>query len=278
MSKQWGHIVPKNYKEQAVYKAHKTDNPKGFRIFLPSNAHCCLTSYGSPSKVSPGRQTNFIFDRIGIRTLTVAEAAMSHPLPLRIIQLLQKRREDKALSITGDTVPICTYSRVSKAATVVLDNNQEVLLQLHKEKATRKATHLKGAVLVQAARPELGTPCHTQAEEEDGRPPYDQFTPDIIRHMYHDDSTLALAQNIDPKLNVLREQLLMLAADITAALTPSLRPKRQLFSRMASARRGSVSSSNTNSSNYPPANICSSNSALPSTSMAPMHKHCTGRS
>jgi hypothetical protein len=100
MSKQWARIVPKNDKEQAVYKAQKTDNPKGFRIFLPSN---------------------FIFDRVGIRTLSVAGAAMLHSLPRRIIQLLQQRREDKALSIIGDTVPICTYSRVFKAAIAVLE-------------------------------------------------------------------------------------------------------------------------------------------------------------
>ena len=62
-------------------------------------------------RTGPGRQTNFIFDRIGIRPLTVAEAAMLHSMPPRIIQLLQQRREDKALSIIGDTVPICTYSR-----------------------------------------------------------------------------------------------------------------------------------------------------------------------
>jgi hypothetical protein len=68
----------------------------------------------------------------------------------------------------------------------------------------RKATHLKDAVLVQAAKPKLNAPCHTQAEEEEeGRPPYDQFTPDLIRHIYTDDSTLALAQSTDPKLNVL---------------------------------------------------------------------------
>jgi hypothetical protein len=237
MSKQWGRIVPKNDKEQAVYKAQKIDNPKGFRIYLPSNAHCCLTSYGNPTKVGPGRQTNFILDRIGIRTLTVAEAAMLHSLPRRIIQLLQQRREDKALSIIGDTVPICTYSRVFKAATTVLDNNQEVLLQLHNEKVARKATHLKDAVLIQAAKPKLGTLCHTQAEEEDGRPPYDQFTPDLIRHMYPNDSTLALAQSTDPKLNVLREKLLMLAADISRSDPKSTLEEAAILAQGISAAR-----------------------------------------
>ena len=83
-----------------------------------------------------------------------------------------------------------------KSATTVLDDNQEVLVQLHNEKVARKATHLKDAVLIQAAKPKLGTPCPTQAEEEDGRPPYDQFTPDLIRHMYPDDSTLSLCLSV----------------------------------------------------------------------------------
>jgi hypothetical protein len=241
MSKQWGRIVPKNDREQAVYKAQKTDNPKGFRIFLPSNAHCCLTSYGNPSKVGPGRKINFIFDRIGIRTLTVAEAAMLHSMPERIIKLLQQRREHKALSIIGDTVPICTYARVFQAATAVLDQNKEVLAQLHRDKVAKKAAYLKSAVLVQAAKPKLAPPGEAEGEEEDGRPPYDQFTPDLIRHMCPGDATLALAQSTDPKLNVLREQLLILASDIGRSDPKSSLAKKQPSSPTASALLESAS-------------------------------------
>jgi hypothetical protein len=91
--------------------------------------------------------------------------------------------------------------------------------------------------------------------------------------MYPDDSTLALAQSTDPKLNVLREQLLMLAADISRSDPKSTLEEAAILTHGISAARIRELEQYELSSDYPPANICSSNSALPSTSMAPMYKH-----
>jgi hypothetical protein len=157
----------------------------------------------------------------------VAEAAMLHSLPLHVVRLLQQRREDKALSIIGDTVPICTYARVFQAAVDVLEShNKEVLADLYRARVNRQATHLGSTVLVQAAKP-------NHAEEQEGRPPYDQFTPDLVRHIYPNDSTLALAQATDPKLNVLYASSYFYSRLTSAAPTPSPLSKRQQFSLTA---------------------------------------------
>jgi hypothetical protein len=46
MSKQVGRVVPQGGKEKAVAESQSTNNPKGFRVYAPSHAHCVITSYG----------------------------------------------------------------------------------------------------------------------------------------------------------------------------------------------------------------------------------------
>ena len=82
-AKQWGRITPRTAKEKDLWDSQNTDNPKGFRIYTPDNAHCVITSYVNPTKVGPGRQTGFIYDGVGMRTATPREASRVHSFPKR---------------------------------------------------------------------------------------------------------------------------------------------------------------------------------------------------
>ena len=261
-AKQWGRITPRTAKEKELYDGQNTDNPKGFRIYTPDNAHCVITSYGNPSKVGPGRQTGFIFDRVGIRTLTPREAARVHSFPVFMQVLLGTLREDTAMRFVGDSVAIKTYGAVFRKLAKSLHSNVAARLAIHKENeqiaAVRVAEHTRqleqsrlnsvwerdNANLphVQAAKKASkakgATKATTDKEEEDpwyeeeNRPPLSQSVPELITHMYPDDATLDVAQQADPNLNAIREQLLLLDDNpLTASSNPVVKALHDGISR-----------------------------------------------
>jgi site-specific DNA-cytosine methylase len=112
MSKQVGRVVPQGDKEKAVAESQNT--PKSdFRVYAPSHAHyCVITSYGNPSKTGPGRQTQYILDHVGVRTLSVRAACRIHSFTTKVEEILSTRREAVALAMIGNSIPVKMYARV----------------------------------------------------------------------------------------------------------------------------------------------------------------------
>ena len=99
MSMQVARLKPLSDREKKVASEQHTNNPKGFRVYSPSYAHCVITSYGNPTKCGPGRQTQFIMDHMGIRTLTVTEAARIHSFIKRVEELQESMKVYKEVLV-----------------------------------------------------------------------------------------------------------------------------------------------------------------------------------
>jgi len=205
MSMQVARLKPLNDKERKVANEQDTNNPKGFRVYSPSYAHCVITSYGNPTKCGPGRQTQFIMDHVGIRTLTIAEACRIHSFIKRVEELLTTRREQVAMAMIGNSIPVRMYASVFEQVVKVLSTKE------HQAYLWSTPTMRKNAAREAKAQPV------SPADEEDVSSDEENMTNPLtadeleeMRHFYPDDEALASAQKDDPEWNSKREQLQIL--------------------------------------------------------------------
>ena len=77
-SRQIGRVLPESEKEKELAGKFGMVNPKGFRIYSSKRPAPTICSYGSEKYCGPGRNGQFITDKVGIRTFRVTEAARVH--------------------------------------------------------------------------------------------------------------------------------------------------------------------------------------------------------
>ena len=201
MSKQVGRVMPQGDKEKAVAESQNTNNPKGFRIYAPSHAHCVITSYGNPSKTGPGRQTQYILDHVGVRTLSVREACRIHSFTTKVEEILSTRREAVALAMIGNSIPVKMYARVFMN---IVSNDWDGPDGEVKVEALEKSTN----GMMDLVDPNL----------EDADKPLTEEELEEVQNFYPDDATLAQAQKDDVEWASKREQLQLLLDEPKATL------------------------------------------------------------
>jgi hypothetical protein len=97
-------VLPETEKEKELARKFGMVSPKGFRIYSSKRpAPTILCSYGSEKYCGPGRNGQFITDKVGIRTFRVTEAARIHDFLPRVVDQLSTLRESFAFKLIGNS-------------------------------------------------------------------------------------------------------------------------------------------------------------------------------
>ena len=177
-SMQIGRLLPETEKEEALAQKRGPKNPKGFRIYSSKHPAPTICAYGSEKYCGPGRHTQLITDKVGIRCASVPEAARIHGMIPRAVNELSTVTETLAFSVTGNSIPVDTIG-------AILGETEPVLAW-----SPRMVT--ADAVLLQSKKKIT--------------PKYER---DVLK-WYPSDETMLEAQKADPEVEALREQLQIL--------------------------------------------------------------------
>ena len=105
-SKQIGKVHPETEKEQELANRLGMQNPKGFRIYSSKHPAPTICSYGAEKYCGPGRHTQFITDKAGIRVMRMEEAARVTGCLPRVVEQFSTIKESLAMRMVGNMVPV----------------------------------------------------------------------------------------------------------------------------------------------------------------------------
>jgi len=129
-------------------------NPKGFIIYSSKQPAPTICSYGSEKYCGPGRNGQFVTDKVGIRTFRATEAARIHNFLPRIVDQLSALRESFAFKLIGNSVHVLPLARIlEKMVKLCKAHNEgyevdEVMLS-SKHKKSKKEEEQSAAVVPQ---------------------------------------------------------------------------------------------------------------------------------
>jgi site-specific DNA-cytosine methylase len=186
-SRQIGKVLPETEKEKELAGKFGMLNPKGFRIYSSKQPAPTICSYGSEKYCGPGRNGQFITDKVGIRTLRATEAARIHNFLPRVVDQLSALRESFAFKLIGNSVPVLPLARTLKKMVKLCRSHNE--------------GYEMDEVLLSSK--------HKMSKEKE-----EQST----RQWYPSNESMLHAQRSDPDTLALREQLLLLQANGVSAL------------------------------------------------------------
>ena len=186
-SRQIGKVLPETEKEKELAGKFGMTNPKGFRIYSSKQPAPTICSYGSEKYCGPGRNGQFITDKVGIRTFRATEAARVHNFLPRIVDQLSALRESFAFKLIGNSVPVRPLARIL-----------EKMVQLYRASA-------EGYEMDEVL---LGSKHKRSKKEEEQH----------ARQWYPSTASMLHAQKDDPDTLAMREQLQLLKSGGASAL------------------------------------------------------------
>ena len=191
-SRQIGKVLPETEKEEELAGKFGMLNPKGFRIYSSKQPAPTICSYGSEKYCGPGRNGQFITDKVGIRTFRATEAARVHNFLPRIVDQLSALRESFAFKLIGNSVPVLPLARIL----------QKMVAMCSERKEGWKCEGYEMAEVLLGSKHKM-----SKKEEEHS-----------TRQWYPSNESMLHAQRSDPDTLALREQLLLLQASGVSAL------------------------------------------------------------
>jgi hypothetical protein len=81
-------------------------NPKGFRVYSSKHPAPTICTYGAEKYCGPGRHTQFITDKAGIRVMRMEEAARVTGCLPRVVEQFSTIKESLAMRMVGNMVPV----------------------------------------------------------------------------------------------------------------------------------------------------------------------------
>ena len=112
-------------------------NPKGFRIYSSKQPAPAICSYGSEKYCGPGRNGQFITDKVGIRTFRATAVARIHDFLPRVVDQLSTLRESFAFKLIGNSVPVFPLARILQKM-VALAAIQEKRCEIDEHQKSKK--------------------------------------------------------------------------------------------------------------------------------------------
>jgi site-specific DNA-cytosine methylase len=105
-SKQIGRMHPETEQEQDLANRLGMQTPKGFRVHSSKHPAPTICSYGAEKYCGPGRHTQFITDKAGIRVVRIKDAARVTGCLPRVVEQLSTIKESLAMRMAGNMAPV----------------------------------------------------------------------------------------------------------------------------------------------------------------------------